>query len=232
MSELLVNINGTEYSEKYNYMTVGYEQQILDTTVYVDGSDLINHFNITCDSNWIEIRRVRNKITLIIKKNNLIEDRVGLIEFTHNLNSDLYINISIRQTVCEYPISINPENILFEPLLDADDPEKTVETIHVTTENGICDFGIGTINEYGRNYVNGAYEGFYSIPYDNGVKLRKIDKQTLEITNYGKASLYDDIYYLITLYHVNNPKSNVRLRIDYVDSYDDNQNGFSLGDGE
>lgn len=229
MSNLVVDINGVEYSEHYNYISVGYEQTILNTTVYVDDSDIINHFDVTSDSNWVEIRRIRNEITFIVNKNSSIAERVATIQFTHNVDSDKFVTITLNQVACEYPISISPEEITFDTLLDNTDETMDEVTIDVTTANGVCDYGIGPIVEYVKNLGDSEY---YVVANDGGLKIEKVDNSHLKITNYGKVSLYDDNYYIITLYHRNNPRSKVLLRVNYVDSLDNNDTGLGFDDTE
>ncbi len=226
----MVDINGVEYSEHYCYMEVGYEQSILNCTVYVDDSDTINHFDISCDSNWVEIRRIRNEITLIITKNCAIDDRVATLQFTHNVDSDKYVTISIKQAASEYPIEIDQEIVEFNDLLDSSDNNEEHVDITVTTQNGICDFGIGPVVEYAKNISDGDNTVPYVVMNDKGLKLTKIGKNILRITNYGKVSLYDYNHYIITLYHRNNPRSNVKLKVIYNNSTENNQSGFSFGD--
>lgn len=321
MNSLKVNINDVDYTDKYCGISIGYEKIVLDATVFVDDSDLINHFNITCDSKWIDIQRIRNEITIVVSKNNSLNDRSGIIVFTHNLDSEVFIRLSICQDACKYDIVVDQDYILFDTLLDYDDPEKMDVIVNVGTLNGIRDFGIGSVAEYvrtfefekynvddiifagdtyyvkdGDNYIKGtsittfpyhvqsgddfyyyelndAYregetihtgqkywhksenkyqiltatedivvpenDGVYfritndhSISYDHGLKLTKLDNHTLKITNYGQVCLYDDFYYILTLYHVNNPRCIAQIRIDYVDAFANNESGFDLDDDE
>ena len=79
-------------------------------------------------------------------------------------------------------------------------------------------------NEYFR-FLND-----YMIAYDHGLKLTKLSNSELKITNYGKICLYDDFYYILTLYHINNPRCMAQIRVDYVDSFVNNESGFDLDD--
>lgn len=285
MSELLVNIKkeGEGQYEPYSgdcRIDVEYEQTILDAIVYVDESPLINSYNIKCEANWIDIERVRNILRIIIKKNNTFDDRVSVIEFTHNMDVGKYINLEIVQKACEYEIEVDKDYILFDTLLDKEDSPLSQETITITTKNGVQDFGIAPVVQYAKNFDVDAnenelhdkyepgetieegqkywyrdvnrfileianeqitvpdegdyfrYSGDYTVKYDNGLNIKKLNKTHLQITNYGKVSLYDDTYYIVTVYHVNNPKSNYQIRIDYVNSLENNDGGFSLDDGE
>lgn len=316
MNDLVVDINGTSYTDKICGINIEYSKTVLDVTVYVDNSDLVNHFNVTCDSKWIEIQRIRNELTIVVSKNNSLNTRCGVIKFTHNLDANVYIELNVCQEPCDYDIAVDQDYILFDTLLDAEDPEKMEVTVTVSTLNGMRDFAIGPVAEYVRNFefeqyqrgelifegdtyyvkvndeyrrgrgirsfphtvrsdeklyhyeLNDAYRpgetiregskywykngkkyemltaaedivvperGFYyrisndhSILYDHGLKLTKVDNRTLKITNYGKICLYDDFYYILTLYHINNPKCIAQIRIDYVDAFANNESGFGL----
>lgn len=233
MSSLEVNINGTTYTENYNGMEVEDTQNILNTTVYVDGSDLNNSFNITCDSDWVEIRRLRNKIKFTVKKNSKLDPRTAVIDFNHNLDKDKFIRINLVQKAVEYTISINSNDFIinnddmplieFDDLLDNTDPNKEVCAINVVATNGICDFDIAPVVKYAKNEKSTDY---FKAKYDNAFALRKVDNHTLEVTNYGKVSMYYDTYYVITLYHKNNPKCNTQFKIKYNPNI--NGNGFGL----
>ena len=69
MTSLKVNIDGQEYIQKTNFLNIGYEQTISNSVVYVDDSDLINHFHVECYGSWIYIKRLRNGVEIIFAKN-------------------------------------------------------------------------------------------------------------------------------------------------------------------
>lgn len=321
MNRLEIKIGNNIYTDKISGISIGYEQNILDATVFVDGSENLNQFNVTNDSDWIDIRRIRNQVTIIVSKNNTLDKRSGVIEFTHNLDSDVFIRLNICQDSCNYDIWVDQDYLLFDTLLDKDDPEKTEVTINVTTLNGMCDFGIGPVAEYARNFEFVQYEigetifegdtyyvktgnkynkdeslvvfpyviqsgdeyyhyelndvyregeiiyagqkywhknnkkyqistaaenivipnnnneyyrilNDHNITYDHGLKLTKLNNKKLKITNYGKVCLYDDFYYILTLYHINNPKCVAQIRVDYVDSFANNETGLDFEDEE
>lgn len=224
MASLSLSIGGEEYTDKYSGVEVGYNMNILVCTVVVDGSDVLNHFNITCDDNWIEIRRIRNRVDIIVQKNNSLDGRIGTILFEHNLDFNAYISLSINQAASEYPIEISTSTITFNNLLPQGSETSETVIVKVTPHNGICDFGIGPVVEYAKNDEDRDY---YVVPYDNGIKLKKLNKEQLEITNYGKVSLYDENYYIVKLYHLNNPRSNVQIKVEYIRN--NNETGFDLG---
>jgi hypothetical protein len=226
MASITLNIGGHEYTDKYSGIDVGYNMNILACNVVVDGSDVLNHFNITCDDNWIEIHRIRNRVDIIVHKNNSLDGRIGTILFEHNLDFNTYISLSINQVASEYPIEISTSTIQFSNLLPRDSETSESVIVNVTTQNGICDFGIGPVVEYAKNDEDGD-NPLYVVPYDNGIKLKKLNKEQLEITNYGKVSLYDENYYIVKLYHLNNPRSNVQIKVEYVRN--NNETGFDLG---
>ena len=225
MATLSININGDNYTEQYCGINIGYEQTILDATVVVDGSDLLNHFNLSCDSDWVKIKRLRNSVELVVTKNNSLKERTANLLFTHNLDKNVYINFGIIQAACIYEITVNETEIVFDTLLDSSDDNKEVHDVIVTSTNGAEDFDIGSIVE--RVVVDGDDD--YIIKYDNGLKLTKIGKNRLRITNYGRVFLQDDVYYTITLYHKNNPRSTAQIVIRYTDSTTNNELGFGFG---
>lgn len=227
MNDLAVDINGTSYTDKICGISIEYDKTVLDATVYVDNSDLVNHFNVTCDSKWIEIQRIRNELTIVVSKNNSLNTRCGVIKFTHNLDANVYIELNVCQEPCSYDIAVDQDYILFDTLLERTDENIEESEIIVTTTNGMCDFGIGPIAKYVKNIGEPDY---YSVTYDNGLKITKLSSNRLKISNYGKVSLYDYTYYIITLYHINNPRSTVQIRVDYVDALENNQTGFDFSD--
>lgn len=232
MFSLSVNINGVDYTDHTCGMSIGYEQTVLDATVFVNGSDLINDYNLSCDSDWVKVKRLRNLIEIIVTKNNSLDNRMARLTFTHNLDKDIYINLSINQSACEYEISVNKSEIVFDTLLDNDDDDKEVCDVTVTTTNGIEDFAIGSVVERVDVDGDGVGDNDYIIKYDNGLKLEKIGTDTLRITNYGRVFLEDDVYYTITLYHKNNPKSTAKIVIRYTDSGTNNELGFDFRDDQ
>lgn len=232
MSSLIVNINDNSYSDSYCGMGIGYEQNVLNATVFVDGSDLINHFSVICDSNWVKIKRLRNSIELVVSKNNSLSPRIAGLTFTHNLDKNVYINLNITQAACVYDISVDKTQIVFDTLLDEDDVDKEVCDVTVTTTNGIEDFGIGSIVEKVDVELDGNDDNDYVIKYDNGLKLTKVNKNLLRITNYGRVFLEDNAYYIITLYHKNNPRSTAKIVVRYTDSGTNNELGFDFRDDQ
>lgn len=227
MATLKVNIDSQEYGERTNFINIGYEEAISNVTVYVDGSDLINHFHIECYDNWITIKRLRNEIEIVFAKNDGYDVRTGSIIFHHNLDSSVYVSFVINQAVCDYSISVDTDEIEFDNLLDSTDPVNEERTITVTTANGSCDFIVPSIIEYAKNEDD---ENYFIVRYDKGLKLKKLSNSQLKIINYGKVSLYYDNYYVIKLCHRNNPKSNVQITVRYAPN--NNETGFELGDGE
>ena len=232
MATLSVNINGIDYTSHYCGINIGYEQTILDATVVIDGSDLLNHFKVSCDSDWVNIKRLRNSVEIIVSKNNSLDERIAYLTFTHNLDKDVYVNLNIIQSACVYEISVNKSQIVFDTLLDDNDIEKEVCDVDVITTNGIQDFAIGSIVEKVDVDADGDDENDYIIPYDNGLKLTKIGTAKLRITNYGRVFLVDNAYYTITLYHKNNPRSTAKIIIRYTDSGTNNELGFDFRDDQ
>lgn len=232
MATLRVDIDSQEYGERTNFINIGYEEALSKATVYVDGSDLINHFHIECYDNWITIKRLRNEIEIVFAKNDGYDVRTGSITFHHNLDSSVYVSFIINQDVCDYSISVDTDVIEFDDLLDRMNEEQEIvkeeeRIITVTTTNGSCDFIVPSIIEYAKNEDD---ENYFIVRYDKGLKLKKLSNSQLKIINYGKVSLYYDNYYVIKLCHRNNPKSNVQITVRYAPN--NNETGFELGDGE
>lgn len=227
MTSLKVNIDGQEYTQKTNFLNIGYEQTIFNSVVYVDDSDLINHFHVECYYSWIYIKRLRNSVEIIFAKNDTCETRVGCITFHHNLDINTYVSFIVNQSPCDYSISVDVDEIQFDTLLDQTDENSEVYAVNVTTTNGSCDFIVPSIVEYAKNENDVDY---FPIKYDNGLKLTKLSNSELSITNYGKVSLYYDNYYVINLCHRNNPKSNVQITVRYTQN--NNETGFGLADGD
>lgn len=228
MASLAVNIGGHEYIDLSSFMDVGYEQTILDGVVYVDGSDLVNHYRIEKNADWITIERVRNSVRVIFAKNDGYDSRSGVIAFYHNLDSTVSVSLVVTQAPCEYTISADVTDILFDTLLDQTDADSETCTVNVATTNGSCDFIVASVVEYIKK--NEDDEIYYIAKYDKGLKIRKIGKTMLEITNHGKISLYYDNYYVIKLCHRNNPKSNVGITVRYEQP--NNETGFGLDNGD
>lgn len=272
MSSLSININGTEYTEKFNTLNISSYQTVFNGVVYVDGSELLNQFTVSCNEDWIEVKRVRNLVTMTIKENTRITERMATVIFTHNLDANIYVRLTIIQGCAEYNITAMPLsvdegivttvredgciNIFFHTLLDRycniDGVDKLINeesvTIKVSAIDGFEDFGVKAVTEFVRNAGKGVLvdvdenwpgsaedimaDNYKMANYDGGLKIHKIDKQTLEITNYGKISLFDKVFYILKIYHVNNPNNMVEIHIGYINSNENNGTGFGFDDGE
>lgn len=302
---------GVTYTNEIVGRDIDYKQLTLDVTVSADNvndNDGWNDFDVTCDSTWVDIKRVRNKLTVTVAQNNTKLERSASIDFKHKLDADAYVGLCLWQGVCDYKISVRisdehtsdyPNYHQFDTWLDKGDVSKVDGKevmqnfmIVVTTENGIRDFGVGPIIEYGRyvtqetgrlqykdndkyepgerilkgerfwyycsgndvTYVDYIYPCTYQlrtatenitvpndatkqyfrvtndrlIPYDHGLKLEKIDNSHLRVTTYGQTCLYDDYYYILTMYHMNNPKSMAQVRIDFYNGVNETANGLSF----
>ena len=271
MAKIALIINGEiTKTDKYSNIDVSYNQEILDVVVWVDESDALNQFGVKCDSNWVEVKRNRNQVTLVVKKNIALEERAAIVTFTHNLDSDTFIRLAIVQAKAEYTIGakvavtegddvvVTPSGdqphdsytIMFNTLLDSDTDSKESVAVTVKATGGYDDFTMKPTIEYVRNagegnatlnttigYWPNSVEGilednYYMSRCDGGLKIRKVNANRIEITNYGKVSLYDKCFYVVKLYHVNDVSKLVELRIGYISSNVNNGSGFEFGDGE
>ena len=70
----------------------------------------------------------------------------------------------------------------------------------------------------------------HQIPYDNGLIINKIGKMEVEIINFGKISLYNQICYEMTIYHKNDPSQYKVITLQY--KQEDTQKGFTFDDEE
>lgn len=197
-------------------------------TVLVDGSDTINHFTMNVSDSWITVNRIRNSITVIVKENAGLFDRVGKLTFRHNMDANKVVEIVLMQKPQEYTISVQQDGedvdeITFTTLMDAYDQDSEEQIVDVVCEGGLEDYRIGKIYEYAKKTPSDNYK---MIPYDNGLKLTKIGNNILSITNFGKLSSFYDVYYNITLSHRNNYRSVRTLKVSYA--ADDIIGGFDL----
>ena len=218
------------YTEGSNGLDIGYKRLTIYATVSVNGSDTRNDFDVTCDDEWADFGRNRNTVTIVIDKNPTLTQRDTKIRFTHKLDSDVYVDLVFWQAPCEYTIAVNPSHIPFDTLLDDKFYKELSRSVTVTTNEGMRDFGVGPIIEYARNFTENSVSDYYVIPYDHGLKLTKIDKNHLRITTYGKVCLYDDYYYILTLYHINNPRSTAQIRVEFDDALLNNETGLGFED--
>lgn len=206
----------------------GYAQGEYNITVLCDGSEFINHFTLISDEsyNWITIHRDRNYITLVIKENCGLKERMGRLVFKHNLDDNAVFTFEIYQAARVYEITADKFQIIFDALLAQQDNDKIVEIVNISTEGGLEDFGVKPVKEYVRNEIDANYK---EIHYDNGLRLTKLNNTQLQIENFGQVSMYDYVYYIITLYHRNDPSSTWEIRVEYTEphntdlSFDDDE---------
>lgn len=141
-------------------------------------------------------------------------------------------------------------NVWFNTLLDKNTPEKESVTVYVAARGGYADFGIKPPIEYVRNAgegnievnttvgtwpnsVNGILQdNYYMTVNDGGLNIHKSSNTKMEITNYGKISMYDKAIYVTKLYHVNDPNKSIELHIGYINSNENNGSGFELNDDD
>ncbi len=112
--------------------------------------------------------------------------------------------------------------IFFNTLSDRNSDESETYDVRLVCTNGLEDFLIKKIEEYSDSLMTKR------IPYDNAFNIKKINKNTLRIINYGKVSLLDDVVYKITVCHKNNRNSCKSIIIRY--NTPDTSEGFGFDD--
>lgn len=222
--------NETQLSAPVNSIFIDCGRQEHNITVFVDGSDTINHFTMTVSDGWITANRIRNSVSVIVKENAGLFDRVGKLTFRHNMDADKVVEIVLVQSPHDYTIAVQQngedvDEITFTTLMNRDDQDSEEQTVDVVCGGGLEDYRIGKVYEYAKKTPSDNYR---LVPYDNGLKLKKIGNGTLSITNFGKLSSLYDVYYNVTLSHRNNYRSVCTLKVSYAS--DDIGSGFELAD--
>ena len=215
-------------------------------TVIVD--DNVNLCNYTFKNDirkynsFVTVKCTRNLIELNISQNTTSYDRNYTLTLVHKLNEEIVFPIFITQPAPNYSLFISSDNIELQKFLKQDDiknaeqyPQK--EIIKVTATGGLNDFGIKPVKEYKYNLDElqcRKYENDnaikHQIPYDNGLIINKIGKMEIEIKNFGKISLYDQICYEITIYHKNDPSKYKVIILEYKEDKEDTKKGFTFDD--
>lgn len=210
---------------------VGCGRQEHRITVFVDGSDTINHYTLLNGApQWITVSRVRNSVTVVLPDNTGPAMRFGAVRFDHNMDSSKSVTLTFAQEAQEYTIAVSgngepADEIQFDTLLNQDDRDSESETVSVACGGGVEDYTIRSVLEFERALPSDNYR---MVPYDGGLKVTKTSPTELLVTNYGKISLSDDMYYEIVLAHRNNPRSVARIRVTYAQ--EPASSGFSLDD--
>jgi hypothetical protein len=134
-------------------------------------------------------------------------------------------------------INSDTETIELKKFLTKSEIYPEIKYIKVEATGGLNDFGIKPIKEYKYNLndlKDRTYENDipvkYQIPYDNGLIINKIGKMDIEIKNFGKISLYDQICYEMTIYHKNDPSKYKVITLEYKE--EDTKKGFTFDDEE
>lgn len=224
MATIGVKFNDSIYKNAYTF-ECKHEKNVVELTVLCDGKDFINHFTIARDggSGWIAIHRNRNYIRLVINENFGLSERNGKLTFKHNLDKEVFFEFNIKQSGCKYTIDCEEHDIELNTLLDTDE-DREFHKVKVKVVGGFYDFGIKPVKQF---VINGNGVPEREVVYDNGLSLTKLDNEQLLITNFGKVSMYDNVRYVLTLYHRNNPSITTSINIEYgsVDN-----NGISFDD--
>lgn len=220
-------------------------------TVIVDDNENLCNYTFQNDirkyNSFVTVKCTRNLIELNISQNTTSYDRNYTLTLVHKLNEKIVFPIFITQPAPTYNLSvdINSETDIIElkKFLNREDmfdennkkiyPEIKIITVEAT--GGLNDFGIKPIKEYKYNLDELQYRKYendtvikHQIPYDNGLIINKIGKMEIEIKNFGKISLYDQICYEITIYHKNDPSKYKVIILEYKE--EDTKKGFTFDD--
>ena len=198
--------------------------------VKVDGSENINHFTVSCDDDWITVKRLRNDINIVVSENTTSSDRFGRMVFTHNLDAEKQIYLILAQSKPHYALSASvggdvADSVMINTLLGHDDDECETACVEITCEGGLEDYIIRTVVEYARPRES---DGYRLVPYDNGIKVVKANDHELNIVNFGKISKYNDMYYEVIIAHRNDFNTICRIKVRYSD---EGGSGFEIDDG-
>ena len=116
MTTLQIKYGTDIKSESFIIDAENSEQQIYNFTVIVDGSENIAHFTVSNNSSYVEIKQMRNEITVVVKPNLTKDERLNSITFTHNMDSSIVFVVTIKQRARVYGIFVDKLNIQFNPL--------------------------------------------------------------------------------------------------------------------
>lgn len=224
-----------KYDNKLNQDFIDFElpysKNYISLEVIVDGSENLAHYTIhepINNNNFISYKKFRNFIDITVNKNPFKTQRSITLLLTHNLNNNVLFYVNIRQKGTFYDIYFDDhtkeKNITFNPLYNYDNRDKyETETFNIECLNGYQDFAIKPIKLYTILDNNTQQD----LSYDNAFHIKKINNNQLTITNYGKINDYDNIYYIVTLYHRNDPDQTLKIIINYNNI---NTTGFSFSD--
>lgn len=212
MNNITIKYNGEEYQDSATF-NVDSKRNLFTIQIGVNDNYNCNDFEVSSYVNWITYRRVRNIVDIIVEPN-VDDNRYGIICFTYKLNRAIKFELEIHQDIPDYSILVKEcddfkseyTNSLvlngtkaFEPLTLSTDNEKYEKLIDIKCENGKP--LISATIEYAQ--LNNAKDDYVKVNYDNGLNLFLIDDHTLKITSYGKANLYFNHYYIVTLKNKN-----------------------------
>ena len=206
--------------------------------VAVDGSLTVPNYNIEYDGPGIVVKRVCNNVYVTIPDNFSPKHRNFRVTFSHNMfpskNYTVYITQSgkLYGVQLHYPGTPEPiESLSFdaENLFDQGDPNSQVWEIHVDCDEGLNDFGVEDVEEYivHPQQGNSVSETLTRIPYDGGLSVVKTGNSLLTITSYGRISMYDNVRYVISVYHKNDRSSRKTISITYKP---DTSSGLGFGE--
>lgn len=203
--ELIAESDGTINAEigDGNTLSTGYTGETFSFDVVVDGLEDNSSFLVSSDSEWAKIKRVRNKVDIIVEPNHDTEYRTCVLRFTHNVAYEVVCLVSIVQDEEVYSISITEEEITF-PLIGNDDVDLSVNCI-----GGTGKFKIFKPKRYRHIVMEDGYEYEKRVAYDWGVKVKRLETNdginistegTLD-SIYANGEYINNSYYIITVSH-------------------------------
>lgn len=194
-STLEIKVNGEHGVEEItnNVLEIAETSSVVELVVYVDSSEYNNSFYHVCNEDWIHVIRQRNNLKLVITDNFSPDERHGVISFFHNVDEDVYINITIVQNGTYYGISVGQTTLVLKSLAENDGVEEHV--IPVVCEGGRGKFGIMRPKKY-ELVDSDVIEDYYKlVPYDNAFEVKR-DGSNVVVKNYGNVNcIYDTKYY-------------------------------------
>lgn len=220
LNTISIKYNGVEYTDD-TAININSDRQVLNIQVGVNGSYDCNDFDVEYNTDWITHKRIRNFVDIIVEPNSDFRRRETII-FRYRLNRAISIELDINQDVIDYSILVgeNEENYTnnlvildkFDTLTEQDSPNIFEKEILIKCNNGVP--FISQTKEYAKIIDDDSHD-FVRVKYDNGLNLQLIDNTKLLITSYGKANLYYDYYYIVTIKNRNSVYEEATIKIGF-----------------
>ena len=202
--------------------------------VVVDGDENNNSFFYDYDDDWIHVIRNRNDLVLVIRENYGVDERVGYITFSHNVDEDETVTIKLIQLASEYTIRFGEEGSETNQVqlisIVTNSPQEI--TVPVSCTGGKSDFTVHRPKKYVRvpdelldltdtDLVPPIYK---QVAFDNAFNVIK-EGSNIRIENYGNVNcnyieddlIVNDYYYLVTVNHKNSFDEVATIKVIYDD---------------